>query len=208
MDTIISSEIIKIEYWFIAISILFTTSLYTAYIFGLKKGRNSDFFIESENSYEPLSYFFENGKSLDETILKIEDLLKENNTFKMYYYLLLIMLQRIIKDQKENSLKLLTPRYIYDNFLYPVISDNEKLKFNFCVYCLKKEKISLIEDLKLFRLGSEFNFNLFDTKECSCCKKTNDVLNPLIYTVMIELNLADYFEKMDNEVRCPKIWHD
>lgn len=183
---------------------------YGAYKIGFENGKNYKFAFGSNKKYGYTNYSFVSGKTLDETILKIKKLSEENNTFRLYYMFFKLIINGIKRDQANNEIKAITPIYIYNKFLVPIIDDNEKLKLNFCLDCIEKEEIPLLKDFRDEEypfFENPINHNLLDTKICSCCKKTTDVLNPFMYTVMTELNFGAYFNSMDNKDKCPCIWH-
>lgn len=197
----------------LSLGVIAISSVFAAYKLGFKKGRTLGLFIRSSNNiYNPYSYCFA-SKTVDETISKLEVLLKRDDTFLVYYGMIKFILNGLISQQStENKLDTITPKYIYDVYLFPNMKKSEKLQFNFCLDCIKKEKIYLVKDFT--KVDSVFedsiNNNLLDTGRCSCCGKTNDVLNPFIYTVLTELNLDSYFGKIDsnNNDKCPRIWYE
>lgn len=195
----------------LSLGIIAISSVFVAYKLGFKKGGNLGLFIRSSNNtYSPYSYCFA-SKTVDETISKLEVLLKRDDTFLVYYGMIKFILSDLISQQStENKLDNITPKYIYDVYLFPNMEKSKKLQLNFCLDCIKKENIYLVTHFT--RVDSVFedsiNSNLLDTGRCSCCGKINDVLNPFLYTVLSELHLDFYFRKMDNNNKCPRIWYE
>ena len=174
---------------------------YGAYIVGKIRGRNIQFSMAS-NSYP--KYSFKSGATSEETIKKIELLVKENAALKNNYVTVSWLCQLLDIENK------IEPKEFYEKVLYPIMSSQKLYQIDICEECLDKDHTVIIQMLKEktnpFADDEKINPYLMDTGTCSCCGKINDLVNPFLYNTFQSLGYQFNSEASIKKVGFSRLW--